>query len=208
MKRGARLVAVFWLLGVGGAVTAIGVAWLADWRLQIVESPSMSPMVPQDSLAVVGPVTPRQIQKSDVIVFRDPGKRQRRLLHRVTGVVTQPSGLFFRTQGDANATADPLLVPDDDVQARLLWHVPKLGAAARLLRPPLGIVILVAVPATSLVVSELRRRRRRRADRPRSEIVIPAPGLRGAQVPYSRNRDEFFAELWATTEAMSSNVNR
>jgi signal peptidase I len=143
-----------------GFIVLAGV-WLAGWRLDVVRTGSMVPSVPTNALAFVSPISPSDVAENDVISFNDPTDRRRVILHRVTKVVdNNGSGRFFRTQGDANATPDPLLVPGADVRGRLRWHVPKIGVLFRALRPPFSYVVLL-VPAFCFVIwGELRSRRR------------------------------------------------
>jgi len=165
-RLGARLASVLWVLAVGGALALLVAVWTAGWRLERIETASMEPTVPPGSLAVVTPVNPQELQAGDVVSFRDPGDRSRRILHRIVRVIHQSSGTFFVTQGDANATPDPRLVPTSDVQGELRWHVPRLGRLAWALRPPLGLAVLAGIPALVIGASEFRRRRRRRRGGP------------------------------------------
>jgi signal peptidase len=136
--------------------------WIAGWRLEVIRSTSMSPTVPKDSLTAVVTTDPRRVEEDDVIAFRDPMDRRRVLLHRVIEVVVKEDGSrFFRTRGDGNRTADPLLAQEDDVRGRLRWHVPKIGAVAWRLRPPAGLLMLVGLPGLLLVLGEFRRFRTR-----------------------------------------------
>ncbi|MGH2760558.1 MAG: signal peptidase I [Actinomycetota bacterium] len=162
MRRSSTILTALLFVAVCACGFALIWAWLAGWRLEVIATPSMEPTVPRQSIAVVVPIVARHVQEGDVISFRDPSDRRRGRLHRIVEVVdrreSQAAGIYFRTQGDANATADPLLVPDDDLRGRMRWHVPKLGAVAWVLRPPIGLLVLLGAPGVALVVGELRRR--------------------------------------------------
>lgn len=160
--RRARLpaapVAGAWTLVIVGALAAVIAAWLAGWRLQSIDSASMSPTLPVGSLAIVVPGSGEDAQTGDVIAFRDPVDPHRRLLHRIIGATTSDTEQrYFETQGDGNPAPDPLFVPASNVEGRLVWHVPHLGRAAWALRPPLGLVVLAGLPLLLLTVSEVLR---------------------------------------------------
>lgn len=170
-RRAGVVLASLWLLVVAGTLAALGAAWLGGLRLEAVDTNSMTPAIPRGSLAAVAPMHTWEIEPGDVIAFRLPSNRRVEVLHRVVKNVRQPSGLFFQTKGDANPSPDPIFVPQDDVVGRLRWHLPHIGVAGRVLRPPVGYVVLVGVPLVFLVLGEISGRRRRpasRAMRPRA----------------------------------------
>lgn len=162
LDRSGRLMAwiatTLWTLGLGSVTAGLGIAWFAGWKLEVIRSESMEPTVPQGSLAVVLPLAASQIEADDVIAFRDPSDHRRRLLHRVVQILDRResgTGVFFKTQGDANKAPDPLYVSSDDVFGRMRWHVPKLGTILWNLRPPFGFAALVALPAALLAAGRL-----------------------------------------------------
>lgn len=159
-----RTASAIWTGVIAALVICLLAGWFAGWRAKRVETTSMSPAVPVDSLAVVAPVSPLRIEVGDVIVFSDPAERERRVLHRVVSVVEREgSSRFFETQGDANSTPDAVLVPARDIEGRLRFHVPRLGAVAWALRPPTGLLLLTGLPLTLLLLGEMRARRRARS---------------------------------------------
>lgn len=142
-----------WVVLVVGGLAGLGAAWFAGWRLEVVRTGSMAPAIPRGSLAIVSPISPYELQEGDVVAFRDPADGRRRLLHRAVAVIDRRGsggGSFLRTQGDANATADPLLVPAHRVLGRMRWHVPRLGDVMWMLRPPFGFVLFVGAPVASM----------------------------------------------------------
>jgi signal peptidase len=138
---------------------------LLGWRLEVVQTGSMEPIYPVDSLVVVRPINPSDIRVGTPIAF-DPEDGRELVTHRVVQVLESSSGLAFRTQGDANANPDPQPVPARQVRGRATWAVPQLGRLVQWLEWPRGFVLLVVLPATALVVTELRARRPERAPVP------------------------------------------
>ena len=133
-------------------------------RLLVVESGSMEPQYPVGSLMVVRPVDPSAVDVGMAIAFV-PGDGRSLVTHRVVEVLHQANGLAFRTQGDANASPDPRLVPTRSVRGRAAWAVPHLGRPVRLLAWPRGFLLLVVVPGFVLAVAEWRDHRRAAATR-------------------------------------------
>ena len=144
--------------------TFLVAVWLMGAQLQAVLSGSMAPTYPVGSLLVIAPIDASDAQPGMPIAFVDPGTPGRLVTHRVISVITTPS-LQLITQGDANATADPLPVPARMVRGRVLWQVAGLGTVLTWLQWPRGFVILVVVPAALLLLLEWRSRRRSRDDR-------------------------------------------
>jgi len=143
-------------LGMAGAalipiVAFLAVATFAGWRLLAVSSGSMEPTYPVGSLAVIHPIDVGDIGPGTVIAFVDgAGGESRLVAHRVVQVVDRPSGRWLRTQGDANHTPDPELLPARDVRGRVAWVVPRLGSAARTIGAR-GTVVLVALAVIALL---------------------------------------------------------
>lgn len=139
-------------------------SWLLGWRLQVVESGSMSPGIPVGSLIISTPIDPGRVRAGTVIVFDAPGTGGQ-VTHRVTEVMQSEDGVTFRTKGDANERADRKPVPAGDVRGQLEWHVPYLGSVLRLLMWPTGVILLVALPSLALVINEVIGRRHSRSER-------------------------------------------
>jgi signal peptidase len=150
---------VFGLLAI--VLLLLAATWAIGWQVDIVRSGSMAPTVPRGSVAVIAPISPRAVQPGDVIRFRSraPGD-DRLVLHRVVRTEAAPGGLTaFWTQGDANATPDPRPVYDQQLQGRMVFHVPRLGAVFYALRSPVGLALLVGAPLAISIASEVLGRR-------------------------------------------------
>ena len=144
------VVAYLWLGVTLVAGIAVASLWLTGRTLSVVETRSMSPGLPRNSLAVIGPVNPSTIRVGDVIRFRDPGAGQSEILHRVVRVIHGKT-LAFQTQGDANLTPDPVMVPAAHVDGRLGGSVRHLGGAADRLAPPYGTALVGIGPILLLL---------------------------------------------------------
>ena len=164
--RRGRLTAVPAAVGVAAVAVLLPLAafllaaWLFGLQLLTIESGSMAPTFPVGSLLVSGQVDPADVRVGMAIVFEDPAKAGRLVSHRVVGVAGGDS-LAFWTQGDANNVRDAAPVPARMVRARVLWHVPILGAASEWLQWPRNFILLVVLPGLLFAGLEWRHRRRR-----------------------------------------------
>ncbi len=153
-------------------------AWLSGLKLQPVLTSSMEPTYPRGSLLVLGAVTPDDVEVGTALEFEDPQNPGRVITHRVVEIVPQERGLFFRTQGDANATADGILIPAANVRGEVRWAVPALGRWIQWLAWPRGLLVISLPAALALTVTEAVAWRRRRVGRQNCEVC----GSRAAKV--------------------------
>ena len=133
-------------IGAVWAVLVVSLIGLAVWShmasLVVITGGSMAPAVP--SGAVIGPaaVDPGDLVAGDIVTVKaDNGVI---LTHRVMRVVDLPEGRFFELKGDANATADPQLVPARALMGRVDGYLPIAGYALALLSTPSGLVSVLA----------------------------------------------------------------
>jgi signal peptidase len=175
-RRAGRVLITTLALLVAGS---LGAAWLAGWKLHVVETGSMDPVIPKDALVLARPVAARDIAVGDVVGFPDQTGRERTILHRVVDVMDRGGTTFLRTQGDANQRPDAQPVSATAVESREVLAVPRLGSVARGLRGLTGWVVLAGVPLLLLVVAEVRRRRERPPAQPPEAAEAEPPIQRG-----------------------------
>ena len=132
---------------------------LSGHRLEAVQTGSMRPTYPVGSLLVVEPIDPSDVRVGMPLSFVSPDT-DAVVTHRVISVLDGQDGLFFRTQGDANATPDALPIPARAVRGRVRWAVPRIGDAMIWFAWPRGFLLLVVTPTVMLVLGEVRDRRR------------------------------------------------
>ena len=61
----------------------------------------------------------------------------------------------FLTKGDANRSEDEATVSQDNILGKVILVVPKIGFLVGFAKSPLGLVLLIIVPAGLLMLSEL-----------------------------------------------------
>lgn len=124
---------------------------LAGWTPTIVMSGSMEPNIMVGDILVAQNLTSDEKQTiavGHVLLAKDPSKPEKLVTHRVINVL---KGEGFITKGDANAKADPTLIPIENVQGLERLRIPLLGLPVQALRAgdafPLISFILVTVIA-------------------------------------------------------------
>ncbi|QZY28762.1 signal peptidase I [Nocardioides coralli] len=134
---------------------------ILGWDIMIISTPSMEPTYPVGTLTFVKPVTAADVEVGTPLVFTSPTTSTATVTHRVVELVPVEGVQHFRTQGDANDTADAGLVPPRDVVGEVAFDVPRLGwVVDRLQRDPTLLMGLVAIPAGLIIAGELRNLRR------------------------------------------------
>lgn len=116
---------------------------------------SMEPTISTGDVVVDERISPLSAQVGDVVTFRDPEDQSRQITHRVVKIRRAGSHLWFVTRGDANNTFERWRIAVDGHLGRVLYTIPMVGYAAVLTRTPLGLALLVIVPALLLALDEL-----------------------------------------------------
>lgn len=152
----------------GAAATALIVAaaiGLACWfvyslttgaTLVIFRTGSMSPTIPQGSLAISVPVEAEEIRVGDVVTVKRPDQ-DLPVTHRVVEIrepgdpalsePIPPEARSLIMQGDANATVDRL--PYVVIEARkVVFSVPHVGHGLMLLQSSLGLGVMTLIAGT------------------------------------------------------------
>lgn len=134
---------------------------ILGWNMFSVDSGSMAPLYPVDTLIVLQDISPEEIQTGDVItyVLNEDGLL---VTHRVVDVDRENQ--LFTTKGDANNNEDPPVMWGN-VVGKVVLGIPLIGKPIRFLTDPanrpLVIGIIVALFAVSLIWDLLVRRRKK-----------------------------------------------
>lgn len=126
-------------------------------------SGSMAPIYPTGSVLILQPTNAaREVRVGDVITAAvGPGLP---LTHRVVERVNLPSGPAFRTQGDANDSADDRLVEPTQVLGRIAGPIPVWLEPAVQLQEGWWRVLLFGIPLMLILAREITHLRRRLVD--------------------------------------------
>ncbi len=167
------------------AILLVGIR-IAGLEMLSVETGSMSPVYPENTLVFVKKVDPKTIEVGDVItyVLNSDGVL---VTHRVEKIDSQ--NRQFYTKGDANNSRDPKPVLWDNTVGKVVLGIPKLGGPIRLLNDeesrPKVIIALAAIGVVSLlwdvlgsILEKKKKRQKPEADvlnTPEADCEIPEP---------------------------------
>lgn len=154
-KAGSVIIAIVLIFAISIAALVVAGPFFGV-RTNIVLSGSMEPAISTGSVIITRPIAPESIQIGDIISF---SSRSGTFLttHRVIDIERTPE-LRFITKGDANREKDPAPIPSGQVLGKLFFVIPGLGYLVSYLRNPLGLVLLVGIPAIIILAFELEKR--------------------------------------------------
>ena len=124
-----------------------------DIRLLGVQSQSMAPVLNIGDAVIIRPTIFETLRTGDIVTYRlQPGAAE--ITHRIAIINAQTKR--FVAQGDANTDPDGELSAAM-VSGKVIAVAPHLGQVITLMRTPAGLIGLVYLPATALIVWEVRR---------------------------------------------------
>ena len=113
------------IIGIIAVVVVAAGPTLIGKKTYIVMSGSMEPAIPTGAAVVTEVARPNTLREGDVITYITPSEAL--VTHRIIEIVNDDRGLGFRTQGDANATPDPIITRPPNIMGRLTYGVPFAG---------------------------------------------------------------------------------
>ncbi|MBQ3406472.1 MAG: signal peptidase I [Lachnospiraceae bacterium] len=131
---------------------------ILGFKTYLVASGSMVPAIPVGSMIYARDVDPAALETDDIIVFFKTSDRDVPITHRV--VVNNTDSRTIITKGDANANADREPVRYDNIEGKVIWHIPMLGILALPLTKPLGKAIAVMLVLEGFLFAEVGSRMR------------------------------------------------
>jgi signal peptidase I len=112
-------------------------------RTLVVDGGSMEPSLPRWSYVVTVRQPTVAYAVGDLITVQNAGRSV--YTHRIVRLATLDGVRYVETKGDANAAADPALVPVTSIVGRVTLQLPLLGFLAALLSIPLGLLGFLGV---------------------------------------------------------------
>lgn len=117
-------------------------------------SGSMAPAIGTGAVVAIPQQTITQsYQPSNIVTFHSS---RGLITHRIIEVVTTNSAEKYRTQGDANPLPDHDLLNHEDIVGPVRVTVPLLGYLVTWLKTKVGFAVLILLPATGIIMQELR----------------------------------------------------
>lgn len=150
---------VYWVIII--AVVLVAVAFVSqdkinstDYSVYSVNSGSMEPAIPLGSLIFIN--SAENYQEGDIITFRNNNSKDT-TTHRIVGIERDDDidKLLYTTKGDANEDPDSSQTDHSQVVGKVRFHVPYLGYPVGFAKTQTGFILLIVVPATIIIYSEL-----------------------------------------------------
>ena len=121
------------------------------YGIAIIKSGSMESALGVGSVAVIG--AQDAYANGDIITFTRVG--QDIVTHRIVEVSGEGSDVRYSVKGDANEEQDALMVEQEHVMGKVLFGIPWLGHIALFVRTPLGLTILIGIPAAWIIFEQI-----------------------------------------------------
>lgn len=143
-------------------VIALLAVRVAGFKLYTIESGSMEPSYPVNSLVVVKQAEFEDIEIGDVITYKMSSAGVT-VTHRVTEI--NEDNESFTTKGDANEQEDAAPVQYEDVVGVVIFDIPKLGVAVSFIteRKIVFIILIILLLAVSIVWDTVTGRKMKKA---------------------------------------------
>ena len=126
-----------------------------NYKLYVVQSGSMQPVIKMGSVVFVKPV--ENYQKDDIITFADSKNPKNPITHRIVEIKKEGETTSFVTKGDSNNASDTKEVAIGDVIGKVLFSLPFIGYGVAATRQPIGFMLLIILPATLIIYDEIRK---------------------------------------------------
>jgi len=124
-------------------------------KLFVVLSGSMEPAMHTGSVVIIKPET--QYKIGDMVTFGKNTSTQIPTTHRIVSTRAQDGVMLFTTKGDANNAPDGAEIRQSDIHGRVLFNISNLGYVIDFIRKPLGMVLIILLPAIFIIYDEVRK---------------------------------------------------
>ncbi|MFW6110166.1 MAG: signal peptidase I [Patescibacteria group bacterium] len=120
-----------------------------------VESGSMEPEIRKGSIVFVR--AQDNYSEGDVVTYQARGNPNNTFTHRIVEVKRDEdiNKTSYQTKGDANEDPDPGVVDSGRVLGKVFFTLPFFGYLVTFAKTQLGFILLVVIPGTIIVFSEL-----------------------------------------------------
>lgn len=141
------------LIIIAGVVAISAINLPGNYKLFVVQSGSMEPVLKRMGIILVKPQN--DYQKSDIITVVEPANPKVSLTHRIFDIVDENGQTSYITKGDANEDPDTEKRPKENVVGKVVFNIPYIGYPVSFAKTKEGLIILIVIPITLIVYSEL-----------------------------------------------------
>lgn len=141
------------LLAVAGLVFLTNINFLGGYKLLVVKSGSMEPVIKVGAIVVIKPSS--VYAKDDVVTFRDPTNPKESITHRIYEVKKAEFTTTYITKGDANNAPDLGEMGKAQVLGKVVFNIPYVGYVVGFAKTMTGLILLIVIPSAIIIYSEL-----------------------------------------------------
>lgn len=143
------------LLLIGGALALSAFNTPLKIRVFSVLSGSMEPVIHTGSVVIVQPQ--EEYKEGDIVTFRSPKDPKQTFTHRIIKVSQDKDikTITYTTKGDANEEEDRDQTSARRAIGKVIFTIPYAGYAVNFAQTQTGLIVLIVIPATIIVYSEL-----------------------------------------------------
>jgi signal peptidase len=149
---------LYWLIFAGliivaGTIAISNLKIPGNYKIFAVQSGSMEPNIKTGAIVFVKPF--ENYQKDDIITVQDSTNHKNTVTHRIFEVKETKGSTTYVTKGDANDIPDVEEKLKENVLGKVVFSVPLLGYLISFAKTRDGLIVLVIIPATLIIYSEL-----------------------------------------------------
>lgn len=118
----------------------------------------MEPKLKTGSLILIQPKDNYEV--GDIVTYKteseiDSPNPKNTVTHRIVEKKAEQDNNIYTTKGDANNTADPSPIAQEQILGTLFIAIPLIGRIVSFARTQTGLIILIIIPTTIIIFSEL-----------------------------------------------------
>jgi signal peptidase len=126
-----------------------------NYQVKVVLSGSMEPAVHIGSVVILKPES--QYKIGDVVIFGKDTKKDIPTTHRIVSSRAVEGVILYTTKGDANEDPDTTEIRPGDIHGKVLFSVPFMGYIIDFVKKPVGMIIVIVIPALYIIYEEIRK---------------------------------------------------
>lgn len=126
-----------------------------NYQVKVVLSGSMEPTIHTGSIVIIKPGSKYKV--GDIIIFGKDTKTEIPTTHRIVSSRAVEGNILFITKGDANEDIDFTEIYEKDVNGKILFSVPFMGYIINFIRKPVGVIIVIIIPALYIIFDEIKK---------------------------------------------------
>lgn len=126
-----------------------------NYQVKIVLSGSMEPKIKTGSVVIIKPA--KQYNVNDVVLFGKDTKKDIPTTHRIISSRAVDGVMLYTTKGDANNSPDTTEIRLSDIHGKVLFDVPYMGYIIDFVKKPVGMVIVIIIPAIYIIFDEVKK---------------------------------------------------